>query len=1115
MQIYRSQWADVGARMKKVIVAFVSLLLCAVIAGCQSLTDSTTAPNTNSVPSSSLEEATSASQAGYWSKAASLWEQVVREHPDEALAHMQLSNAFSKLGRDKEAVEHSQIVVKIEPNNSGNWNGLCWKQILAGQFVEARASCEKALQLDPTHWGAIINLGHTWLLVGSLDKAKPYYKQALGYIPDQESLNTGPLADFDLFVSRDWERKLSLTAKEWLSAEALPYLEAEKLSFDAVDLYEKVQYEQGLNKARDASIRFEHLLGPDHPTVATSLNNLAELLKTIGRYAEAEPLCRRALAIDEKAQGPNHPAVSIDLNNLAVLLDDTGRYAEAEPLHRRALAIDEKARGANHPAVAIDLNNLALLLTTTGRYAEAEPLCRRALAIDEKAQGPNHPAVARDLNNLAVLLDDTGRYAEAEPLFWRAQEIDKNILGPDHPNVATDLNNLAGLLETSGRFAEAEDLYNQSLAILEKTYGRIHPLVSASLSNVGQLLLKLGHESQAEPLIERAYQIASISGEPELSFKVQRNLMKLHKKDNPNLALFYGKQAVNTLQSLRAGMSSTSRETQQAFTNSVSDTYHSLANLLIDQERLPEAEQVLAMLKEQEYFDFVRRDASADARETKANYNRSEAPWAARYAEIGGHLITLARERDELTRIHSDFRTPEQKARITQLNQDLNVGAAEVFNFLDEMKRSFQQQGGNKAVEFGEKELESLKMMQGVLASLHHDPVLIHYLVTPEHVRILLTVPSNPATPNTPGVQVHRDSTISKTELYDLIQRYRDVLTNPHQDPLPLAQKLYQALILPIQSDLDQAGAKTLMFSLDGNLRYLPMSALHNGKHWLAEEYAVALYTAAARSNLNQLPQVDWRVAGMGVSHGGTVGSEHFSPLPAVPQELAGIVRSTANKSGVLPGIQHMDADFTNESLINAISDGYPVLHLATHYHFAAGGTEAESFLLLGNEQKLTLSDIHRTEYAMNQVDLLTLSACETAMGTLSTGSEVEGLGTLAQKQGAKAVLATLWSVADASTGLFMRTLYEDRQQRKLTKAEALQQAQLAFINGTINSEQLPITLLQSKKIEAESVTQKTVPNGSAERIDSPTVTVYQTNPNAPFAHPFYWAPFVLMGNWL
>ena len=251
----------------------------------------------------------------------------------------------------------------------------------------------------------------------------------------------------------------------------------------------------------------EKALGPEHPDVATDLNNLASLYHDQGRYAEAEPLYERALAIDEKALGPDHPDVATSLSNLAVLYKAQGRYAEAEPLYERALAIDEKAFGPEHPDVATSLNNLASLYHDQGRYAEAEPLVERARAIREKALGPEHPAVATSLNNLALLYQDQGRYAEAEPLYERALAIDEKALGPEHPDVATSLNNLASLYHDQGRYAEAEPLVERARAIREKALGPEHPAVATSLNNLARLYDDQGRYAEAEPLYVRALAI--------------------------------------------------------------------------------------------------------------------------------------------------------------------------------------------------------------------------------------------------------------------------------------------------------------------------------------------------------------------------------------------------------------------------------------------------------------------------------------------------------------------------------------------------------------------------------------------------------------------------------
>jgi tetratricopeptide (TPR) repeat protein len=163
---------------------------------------------------------------------------------------------------------------------------------------------------------------------------------------------------------------------------------------------------------------------------------------------------RRALAITEASYGPDHPNVATSLNNLAGLLRATNRLAEAEPMYRRALAITEASYGPDHPDVAIRLNNLALLLKATNRLAEAEPMYRRALAIDEACYGPDHPNVAIDLNNLALLLQTTNRLAEAEPLMRRHVEIFLSFTvrtGHQHPHLNDACNNYAALLVAMGR----------------------------------------------------------------------------------------------------------------------------------------------------------------------------------------------------------------------------------------------------------------------------------------------------------------------------------------------------------------------------------------------------------------------------------------------------------------------------------------------------------------------------------------------------------------------------------------------------------------------------------------------------------------------------------------
>jgi tetratricopeptide (TPR) repeat protein len=216
---------------------------------------------------------------------------------------------------------------------------------------------------------------------------------------------------------------------------------------------------------------------------------------------EAEPLMRRALAIDEKNYGLDHPNVARDLSSLAQLLLRTGRLEEAEVLMRQALTIDEKNFGKDHPNLARDLIILAQSLQGMNRVVEAEPLVRRAIDIDEKAFGPNHPNVARDLSNLAQLLQATGRRIEPENLIRRALEIDERSYGPDHPIVATDLTDLSFTLEDLDHPPnEIEPLMRKALAIFYSSYrrnGRENPNQAKALKHYRSLLQAMG-KSQAE-----------------------------------------------------------------------------------------------------------------------------------------------------------------------------------------------------------------------------------------------------------------------------------------------------------------------------------------------------------------------------------------------------------------------------------------------------------------------------------------------------------------------------------------------------------------------------------------------------------------------------------------
>jgi CHAT domain-containing protein len=262
-----------------------------------------------------------------------------------------------------------------------------------------------------------------------------------------------------------------------------------------------------------------------------------------------------------------------------------------------------------------------------------------------------------------------------------------------------------------------------------------------------------------------------------------------------------------------------------------------------------------------------------------------------------------------------------------------------------------------------------------------------------------------------------------------------------------------------------------------------------DGEKWLAQKYALVVYTEAAKNKLERKRDLkEWELAGLGV----TKAHPGFSALPAVRSELESIIQGE-NGEGIA-GAMHLDEEFTEETFSDVL-DSTPMVHVASHFHFDPG-TVADSFLLLGDGEHLTLEAINTGTFAFGNVEQLTFSACNTAMGTEGrAGREVEGLGAVVQNRGAKSVIVTLWSVADASTGIFMSRYYSFLQQEGKTKAEALKLAQIEFIKSTAK----PTATGKSEKLG-------TVKGGG----DEPAPTFYPG-----YSHPYYWAPFILMGNWM
>jgi CHAT domain-containing protein len=319
----------------------------------------------------------------------------------------------------------------------------------------------------------------------------------------------------------------------------------------------------------------------------------------------------------------------------------------------------------------------------------------------------------------------------------------------------------------------------------------------------------------------------------------------------------------------------------------------------------------------------------------------------------------------------------------------------------------------------------------------------------------------------TPHERIPYSSAHGKSELSKSIIKLRMLLQNPEssrKEFMPLAKELYDIIVRPMEGVLNERGIETIIWMLDGPLRTLPLSALHDGNRFMLEKFRNVYVTTL--SDNRAAKHKPWNGLGMGTTQ------EHgdLQPLPTVKDELEGII-CAGGSVGVLPGKILLDESFTRESMQTSLAEGYKAVHFASHFVLSPVN-ETLSYLLLGDGSKVRMDELRELPRMFARVDLVAFSACSTGLSTTSNlGREIDGIGYLGEQHGSKAVLATLWHVEDKSTSMLMREFYRLREAGN-SKSQSLQVAQLALLKEKLISE------------EGHDLT-----------------------------HPFFWAPFILIGN--
>jgi CHAT domain-containing protein len=576
---------------------------------------------------------------------------------------------------------------------------------------------------------------------------------------------------------------------------------------------------------------------------------------------------------------------------------------------------------------------------------------------------------------------------------------------------------------------------------------QVHGSASAERASLlrlqATLVKRLGDPAAAARLAAESLAIGWAMQEPWLAWYAGLRLSDSAQRAGlPSARIFYSKWAVNAAQAERGSTLDLPTARQRSFMHDKRDDYVELADALLEQRRLPEAEQVLAMAREEDYHQLVR---SQEPRRQRLAFTGPELPLAQ----------ALTQRRQRLARAYADWR-----------RQGRPLGQAE-----QPLKRALDAAVAALLV------AQALPSAEpAVPASVPMVPAIrtpqVFYLPTPDRLRIAV------ARGNGLDALDIVDVPVTEAQLLRHIAELRRVLQDPTRDARPQAQALYALLWAPIAHLLPPPTGSRVLLSPEGALRYLPFATLHDGTHWLLEGYVLAMNADGGElpaSSAGRPP-----VRGGWALFGASRGESGLAPLPQVPGELARIRRAAPADTAVA-----QDASFTAPRLQAALARR-SVVHIASHFVLIPGDSRA-SWLQLGRGRHLSLAALASPAYRFDGLDLLTLSACDTAVppGVDAQGRSLDSLAWLAHARGAKNVLASLWPVPDASTASLMGRFYQQLTAGQ-GKADALRTAQLDQLTPVPESTPVSQATRGLQPVPA-------LPSAGAQR------------------HPYYWGAFVLL----
>jgi CHAT domain-containing protein/Flp pilus assembly protein TadD len=869
----------------------------------------------------------------------------------------------------------------------------------------------------------------------------------------------------------------------------------------SLTLIARGQYPQALEYLQPMLEIARSLKNQDDEKIA--LRFLGAAYIATSNYNKAIENLDQSLVISRKLEGSEIEALI--LNDLGMSYYYLSSYDRAINYYKQSLKIAVNFKYKETEAII--LGNLGITSLSTGKYTDAINYLEQVLEISYQLK--DKVLEGKTLGNLGLVYDATGNYGKAIKFYENALKISRDEDKRDGESKA--LGNLGNTYYSLGEYRKSITYHEQSLAISYEI--KDFRGIGRSLGNLGNSYDALGDYKKAIEYREKHLEVARRIQDRQSEGQALGNLGKTYASiGDYKKAIDYHKQSLVIAYEIKNRVGEASAITNIGFSyDGLGDyiqaiEYYGKGLLIAREIKDRQGEYVSlnnlgATLSNQEVelaitfykqsiniAESIRKDIRKLPRESQEIYTSTV---ARTYRNLADLFLTQGRIREaqaifDLLKVQESSSYDEQEQ--TSIQFPLHPLEIQVWNQIEQQKLSFKtlESLGNRLKQNHDRITQDMNSQPiaignpNKLLNAKPNSLLIQNLVVGDRLWVIWT--------NAKGETKTIVQPITQKELTETVDRLRQALSTSSSDLKQLkatSQQLYNWLIPPaLQTELTQNPNLHLFFSLDHVTRYIPIAALHDGKQYLIQTHTLSnlITTETDMTDRFSSPNGPANILALGTSN--AVGG--FSALPSVESELYAIVKTQNPDKGIYPGTIQLNEAFTANSLRTANS--HRVLHIATHGSFNPKTINA-SYLLLGNGDKLPIPEIANLT-TLSDKHLVVLSACETGLsGNSPDGTEISGISSYFLRRGAKSVLASLWLVNDPATALLMKNFYTQLAQPNISKAIALQTVQKQFLDRTLTDK------------DAKAIDRGARPY----RPGQP--------PPDSFEHPYYWAPFILVGN--